>query len=456
MLIFIIIFSAFILGLCLHLKNLIKDYYLRGPHKHFKTVDGTKLTDKVYIVPGRTIFGNNLDMLGLGAEGIFYWCRDLYRRANGKPYLMNFLQCYVYSITSPEDAQEVFQSQTLITKGPIYDLMRPFLGEGLLVSAGEHWHNRRKLLTPAFHFNILQSFIEVFKNESLKLVKLVHSQDEQIVNLNNVISEFTLNSVCETALGVSLDDIPGSEEYRKVIHNIEYSMVNRLCNPVMYIDWIFYLFGDYKAFYEHLKVAHDFSSMIIKKKREEFHRGQIVKDDNDETGKRKRHAMLDTLFYAESNGVIDHQGICDEVNTFMFEGYDTTSTCLIFTLVNLAAHQEIQEKCYREVANSDLPNLSIFDFNKLEYLDRVIKESLRLYPSVPFIARHCTQQTELNGLILPARAEVNIHIFDIMRDERHFPDPLRFDPDRFLPENSIDRHPFAFVPFSGGSRNCIG
>lgn len=61
--------------------------------------------------------------------------------------------------------------------------------------------------------------------------------------------------------------------------------------------------------------------------------------------------MLDTLFYAEARGVIDHQGICDEVNTFMFEGYDTTSVCVIFTLLNLALHQDIQEKCYQEVQN---------------------------------------------------------------------------------------------------------
>lgn len=72
---------------------------------------------------------------------------------------------------------------------------------------------------------------------------------------------------------------------------------------------------------------------------------------SDETGKRKRYAMLDTLFHAESQGVIDHRGICDEVNTFMFEGYDTTATCLIFTLFNLAVHSDIQEKCYREVKN---------------------------------------------------------------------------------------------------------
>ena len=59
--------------------------------------------------------------------------------------------------------------------------------------------------------------------------------------------------------------------------------------------------------------------------------------------------MLDTLLDAETKGLIDHQGICDEVNTFMFEGFDTTSTCLIFSMLNFAWHQDIQQKCYEEV-----------------------------------------------------------------------------------------------------------
>ncbi|XP_036328213.1 probable cytochrome P450 4ac1 [Rhagoletis pomonella] len=456
MLIFIIIFCIFILSSSLYLRKLSKDYYLWAPCKRLKTLDGSRLADKVYIVPGRTVFGNNFDIVGSSPEQIFYWCRDLYRRTNGKPYILNFFKVSVYSITSPEDVQEVLQSQTLIAKGIIYELVRPFLGDGLLVSTGDHWHSRRKLLTPAFHFNILQNFLEVFTNESTKLVKLLQSKDE-IVNLNDVIPEFTLNNICETALGVSLDDIPGSKEYRHTIHNLELMMVKRLCNPLLYFELIFYLFEDYKGFYRDLKVAHDFSGMIIQKKREEYRSKQRNANDvSDETGKRKRYAMLDTLFNAESKGIIDHQGICDEVNTFMFEGYDTTSTCLIFALLNLATHQDIQEKCYREVEKCDLPNLSIFDFNQLEYVERVIKETLRLYPSVPFISRRCMQHSELNGLILPPDTEINIHIYDIMRDERHFPDPLKFDPDRFLPQNSIDRHPFAFVPFSAGSRNCIG
>ena len=100
--------------------------------------------------------------------------------------------------------------------------------------------------------------------------------------------------------------------------------------------------------------------------------------------------------------------------------------------------------------------MTVFDFKKLEYLECVLKETLRMYPSVPFIGRDCRTETILNGLIFPASTQISIHIFDIMRDPRHFPEPNVFKPERFLPETANRRHPFAFVPFSAGSRNCIG
>ncbi|PSN36922.1 Cytochrome P450 4C1 [Blattella germanica] len=96
------------------------------------------------------------------------------------------------------------------------------------------------------------------------------------------------------------------------------------------------------------------------------------------------------------------------------------------------------------------------DLNDMKYLERVIKETLRLYPVLPTIARTLSEEVRLDGYTLPAGLMVFLPSFLTHRLPEYFPEPERFDPDRFLPENVANRHPYAYIPFSAGPRNCIG
>ena len=87
---------------------------------------------------------------------------------------------------------------------------------------------------------------------------------------------------------------------------------------------------------------------------------------------------------------------------------------------------------------------------------RQVKETLRLFPSVPFFSRYVSEDIEIAGYKVPKGVSATIFTYMIHRDEKYYPDPEKFDPDRFLPENSADRHPYAYIPFSAGKRNCIG
>ncbi|CAD6241004.1 GSCOCT00009059001.2-RA-CDS [Cotesia congregata] len=179
--------------------------------------------------------------------------------------------------------------------------------------------------------------------------------------------------------------------------------------------------------------------------------------------KQKRLAFLDLLLSAVKRKTgVDERGIKEEVDTFVFEGHDTTSAALLFVILLLAEHQDIQNRVRAEIEEVLAENNGEANFNDLQrltYLECCIKESLRLYPTVPTISRNTQEDLVLSKNLhctVPKETILNVQIFDTHRDPNFWPRPNVFDPDRFLPENSVTRHPFSFIPFSAGSRNCIG
>lgn len=143
---------------------------------------------------------------------------------------------------------------------------------------------------------------------------------------------------------------------------------------------------------------------------------------------------------------------------FIPKGHDTTSASVCWTLFLLGTSPEIQDKIVEELD-------SIFDgdrtrpptmkeLNDMKYLECAIKESLRLYPSVPFLGRHLHEDVQIGEYLVPAGTMALVSTYVLHRDKNVFPKPEIYNPDRFLPENSIGRHPYAYIPFSAGPRNC--
>nr|XP_054930711.1 cytochrome P450 4c3-like isoform X4 [Dermacentor andersoni] len=154
------------------------------------------------------------------------------------------------------------------------------------------------------------------------------------------------------------------------------------------------------------------------------------------------------------------EDVREEVDTFMFEGHDTTAMGMSWALYLIGLYSEHQELMHQELdsifGDDQSRPITSEDLKQMKYMECCLKESQRLYPSVPFITRTCEQDVMIAGRKLPKGADIQVGIYSLHRDPEVFPKPEEFIPDRFLPENVKGRHPFAFVPFSAGPRNCIG
>lgn len=378
-----------------------------------------------------------------------------------------FFGFWSFEVCRAKEAERILGSSKHINKSAIYGFIHPFLKTGLLTSNGQKWHVRRRLLTPAFHFDILKEYLDVFKGESDRLVSSLRESEGMDLNITAISTQFTLNTICESAMGVKLSSL-GNDGivYRENIYEVGRLLLMRLLRPWLIADFMYSLLGYRKQLNDVLKPVLEFTKSIIKQRKENFVNETTLAASHEADGneniyfcaKKRKYAMMDTLLQAERKGLIDEEGIIEETDTFTFEGHDTTSSAITFTLLLLAHHPEAQEKIFNEIKDilETREELTIDDFSKLEYMDRVIKESLRIYPSVTFISRELSEDFLHDGFTQPKGTTCNIHIFDVHRDPVIFPDPENFDPDRFLPENCADRSNFAFIAFSAGMRNCIG
>lgn len=202
-----------------------------------------------------------------------------------------------------------------------------------------------------------------------------------------------------------------------------------------------------------LKILHDFTDNVIKSRRQELLHN-VSKAATDETGIRRKMALLDILLQSKIDGkLLTDAEIREEVDTFMFEGHDTTTSAIAFCLYNIAKYTEVQNKLLDEIKTEvgDKPTLTQQALNKLHYLELVIKESLRLYPSVPYFSRRLSEDTTIGSYTFPKHCSINISPYLMGRDPKTFPDPLEFKPERFDVETTNAKvNPFAFVPFSAG------
>lgn len=163
----------------------------------------------------------------------------------------------------------------------------------------------------------------------------------------------------------------------------------------------------------------------------------------------------------KNKGLFSDREIWEHILTILAAGYETSATCLSHCILFVAMFQDVQQKMIDEI-NEAFPNgdeeITLDRLGKLQYVERVIKETLRVAPVGPVVFREARKPFEIEpGLVIPKGVVFILHIYCLHRNKEFWGENANdFNPDNFLPERVAERHPAAFIPFSFGKRNCIG
>uniref|UniRef100_A0A1I8P933 Cytochrome P450 n=1 Tax=Stomoxys calcitrans TaxID=35570 RepID=A0A1I8P933_STOCA len=420
------------------------------------------------------ILGNALTLRNVNTENMEEYLKGNTSRY-GKIYRFWVFHQMHLRVADPKFVDAILSSQQHITKSSFYDFLVDWLGRGLLMSNGKKWHTRRKIITPAFHFKILEQFVDIFDQQSAIMVDKLRSQADgkTPINMFPFVCGMALDTLTEAAMGVKVNAQENPDfEYVKALNYVSMVMSKRFVNPSQRTPLLFRLTSPkvYKETQRCIGIMHKFTNEVIEKRRDALE--AAIKNgtyqtapsaDDQDYGRKLRMAFLDVLLQSTVDGApLTNEDIREEVDTFMFEGHDTTTSAISFALYLIARHPEVQKKLMAEVTqimgtDRNKP-VSFRDLQDMKYLECTIKETLRLFPSVPAVGREITEDVALGGITLPANTNIILSFSLILRDPEYFPDPDAFKPERFLNEGETGAHmnPFVYTPFSAGPRNCIG
>ncbi|XP_075395840.1 cytochrome P450 4A6-like isoform X1 [Tenrec ecaudatus] len=340
-----------------------------------------------------------------------------------------------------------------------YRFLSPWIGEGLVLLNGPTWFQHRRMLTPAFHYDTLKPYVQLMADSVQVMLekweKLV-IQDSH-VELYEHVSLMTLDTIMKCAFSYQSNTQMNrsTQPYIKAVDVLSKLFFSRVRNAFHQTDMIYRLTPEGRLNHRACEVAHKHTDQVIKQRK-----AYLQEERELEKVRRKKNLdFLDILLCAkmEDGSSLSDQDLRAEVDTFMFEGHDTTASGISWILYALATHPKHQQSCREEVQNllGDGSSISWDHLSQMPYTTMCIKEALRIYPPVPSIGRVLSKPiTFPDGRSLPKGIRVSLNIYALHHNPKVWSNPEVFDPFRFAPGST--HHSHAFLPFSGGSRNCIG
>ncbi|XP_063448040.1 cytochrome P450 4F2-like [Mytilus trossulus] len=383
-----------------------------------------------------------------------------------------------FNVVHPDTARILMKSSEpkAIGMGGAYSMMKSWLGDGLLISSGKKWERNRRLITPAFHFGILKPYVSIYNSSTDKFLNNLKefAATSKPVDIFPLVSLETLDTILRCAFSyegkIQTEGAQKRHEYPytclfhissfyrlkhpyvAAVSQLAHLLADRWLQPWLYWDTLYYMTHKGKEYRKLCKYVHDFSEGVIRERQQTFL--------TDGPPSNRHLDFLDILLTAkDDNGVgLSFEDIRAEVDTFLFEGHDTTASAISWAIYHLGKHPEEQEIVYSELSEllNNNKQVSWENLQTMPKLTAFIKESMRMIAPVPGIQRQLTSPMTIDNVTIPAGLVVDMGIYMLHHHPDVWPEHDVFKPERFLLEDITERHPYSFLPFAAGSRNCIG
>lgn len=330
------------------------------------------------------------------------------------------------------DEQRIFGKQTRT-----YNLVRRFLGNGLVTSEGDFWRRQRRIAQPAFHKERLDGLVPTMCSSTQEII-------DHWAKSSEVDAAVSMNQLAVKIAGLTLLSTDPTSEANKISQALDVlsrTTMERVENPFQAPPWL--KTKKNRAFDEAAKTLDRVVYGVIAERR---------------AGERKND-LLQMFLEAkdeESGENMSDAQLRDEVMAMFLAGHETTATAMAWTLYLLAKHPEWQDRIAEEAKGLDSSNLTPKDISRLQLTKQVVQESMRLYPPVWVLGRAPTVDTTLNGFDIPKGSRVFVPMWVLHRHPQHWDSPNVFDPNRFAPDKVKLMKKMQYIPFIAGPRMCIG
>ncbi|XP_020281099.1 probable cytochrome P450 6a14 [Pseudomyrmex gracilis] len=352
-------------------------------------------------------------------------------------------------------------------RGIYYNEKTDPLSGHLFVFPGKKWRNLRVKLTPTFTSGKLKQMFAVLKDCSEEVAKSLEKMAEtkECIDIKEIFSRYSIDIIMAAAFGIKSNCIGQLDnEFRywgKKIFEISSpkntiflfapSLAKLFSIPIFkrgVSNFFINIFRDNAEYRKtHNVVRHDFMNLLIQL----MENGYIEPDEKKEASQKNDvPPTMSKLSMIEAAA---------QAFVFFFAGFETSSTTATYCLYELAINQNIQDKLRQEIDEilNKHGEVTYNAVNEMTYLHKVVNETLRKYPPLPQLNRICTKTINLpTNIHIPEGTLITIPVLGIHRDPAIYPEPDKFDPERFNADQIAARHPYAFLPFGEGPRTCIG